>query len=140
MKKLMLLFVAVLALASVGVAASVATAGNGATVLTMENTPSPAHPLVGTGYNFIMLDGNGAWTTVAPTDYKEVLAPSGVNNQVLKGTVANDTGHDVIYTADSGPYAAGATCHDFATNNTTTDWQMTISASGNFTLTCHFSA
>ena len=140
MKKLMLLSVAVLALAGVGVASSVATAGNGAQVLTMANTPTPAYPLVGTGYNFNFLDGNGANLVVAPTYYQEVVTPSLNSNEVLKGTVANDTGHAVIYTADSGPYAAGATCHSFATNNTTTNWQMTISTSGNFTLTCHFGA
>jgi hypothetical protein len=140
MKKLMLLSVAVLALAGVGVASSVATAGNGAQVLTMANTPAPAFPLVGGGYNFNFLDGNGTGTVVVPTYYQEVVTPSLNSNEVLKGTVANDTGQAVIYTADSGPYAAGATCHSFATNNVTTNWQMTISASGNFTLTCHFGA
>jgi hypothetical protein len=141
MKRLMLLCVAVLALASVGIAASVATAGgNGAVVLTMANTPVPAFQLVGANYNFNFLDGNGAAVVVAPTYYQEVLAPSGVNTEVLKGTVANDSGQAVIYTADSGPYAAGATCWDFATGNTSPDWQMTISAAGNFTLTCHFDA
>ena len=140
MKKLMLLSVAVLALAGVGVASSVATAGNGAQVLTMANTPYPAHPLVGTGYNFNFLDGNGAPVVVAPTYYQEVVAPSLNSNEVLKGTVANDTGMAVIYTADSNPYQVGATCHSFATNSTTTNWQMTISPSGNFTLTCHFGA
>jgi hypothetical protein len=140
MKKLMLLSVAVLALAGVGVASSVATAGSGAQVLTMANTPTPAFPLVGTGYNFNFFDGNGTGVVVAPTYYQEVVAPSLNSNEVLKGTVANGTGQAVIYTADSGPFAAGATCHSFATGNTTTNWQMTISASGNFTLTCHFGA
>jgi hypothetical protein len=138
MKKLMLLSVAVLALAGLGVASSVASAGNGAKVLTMANTPIPLYPLVGPNYNFQFLDGNGTSTVVAPSYYQEVVTPSLNSNEVLKGTVANDTGQAVIYTADSGPYAAGATCHSFATNNTTTNWQMTISASGNFTLTCHF--
>jgi hypothetical protein len=70
----------------------------------------------------------------------KVLTPSGVNNEVLKGKVANDTGTQVVYTAFSGgPIPAGQTCWDFATGNSSTDWQMTIEASGNFTLTCHFS-
>ena len=79
-------------------------------------------------------------SVTAAANYQEVVTPSLNSNEVLKGTVANDTGQAVIYTADSGPYSAGATCHSFATNNTTTNWQMTISPSGNFTLTCHFGA
>jgi hypothetical protein len=70
------------------------------------------------------------------------MTPSGVHNQVLKGKVANDTGQAVIYTAESGdPIPAGQTCWDFnQAGNLTTDWQMTISAQGNYTLTCHFPA
>jgi hypothetical protein len=141
LKKIMLLAVAVLALASVGVAAGVATAGNGngAAVLTMTSSPTPAFPIIDSGYNFQFFDGNGNLALFTPTAYHEVVAPSGVNNEVLQGTIANDSGQAVIYSANSGPpVTAGQTCWDFATGNTTANWQMTISASGNYTLTCHF--
>jgi hypothetical protein len=60
---------------------------------------------------------------------------------MLKGTVANDTGLDVVYSANSGAaIPAGRTCWDFNNGNASTDWRMRIEASGNDTLTCHFAA
>jgi hypothetical protein len=94
------------------------------------------------GYDFYFWNSNGVIQDFAPTYFQEVMTPSGVHNQVLKGKVANDTGQAVIYTAESGdPIPAGQTCWDFnQAGNLTTDWQMTISAQGNYTLTCHFPA
>jgi hypothetical protein len=139
MRKIMLLWVAVLALA-VGVAAGVASAGSGgATVTSQVTNPIPGY----TGFDFGFWDGNGVWTPhFAPVYFQEVLAPSGVHNEVFSGFVANDSGHAVVYTADSGaPIPSGATCWDMnGVNNFTTDWTMTISASGNYTLRCHFAA
>ena len=139
MKRLLVAAIAVVAI-GVAVSAGVASAGNGANVLTMANTPVPLAPIPGMGntYNFSFFDGNGQSALFTPTYYQEVVTPGGVNNEVLKGTIANDTGHAVIYTADSNPYKPGATCWDFATGNMSPDWQMTISASGNYTLACHF--
>jgi hypothetical protein len=134
----MLLSVALVALTA-GVTTGIATAGNGAVILTMANTPNPAKPLVGTGYNFVFWNGNGQETLFTPTYYQEVLTPSGVNNEVLKGRIANDTGQVVTYSANSGaPIPAGQTCWDFATGNESTHWQMTIDTSRNYTLNCHF--
>jgi hypothetical protein len=139
MKRLLLAAIAVVA---IGVAVPVAAVaapgnGNGATVLTMANPP--ANPIIVGGYTFNFFNGNGQPALFEPTYYHEVVTPSGVNNEVLKGTIANDTGHAVIYTADSGaPVQPGQTCWDFATGHTSPDWQMTISASGNYTLNCHF--
>ena len=97
--------------------------------------PLPAQ----TGCNFGFWDGNGVLTTYAPDSYHDVLTPSGNETEVFKGTVANDTGQAVIYSANSGaPIPSGQTCYSFVTKNTTPDWQLTISASGNFTLVCHF--
>jgi hypothetical protein len=84
---------------------------------------------------------NGVMQDFAPTYYHAVTTPSGVHNQVLKGTVANDTGATVTYSANSGePIPAGQTCWSFATGAESTDWLMTIEADGHYTLTCHFPA
>jgi hypothetical protein len=114
-----------------------AMAGNGAVITNTAKVSIPGQ----TGYNFIFWNGNGIQQPFAPTYYQEVLTPSGVNNEVLKGTVANDTGAPVVYSAFSGgPIPSGQPCWDFATGNTSTDWQMNIDVSGNYTLTCHFPA
>jgi hypothetical protein len=114
------------------VAAQTGSAGNGAVVT--KQCPAAS-------CNFSFWDGNGNLATYAPTSYLDVQTPSGNETEVFKGTIANDTGHAVIYTADSGPpVAPGQTCLSFATGNTTPDWQLTISASGNFSLECHFSS
>ena len=38
------------------------------------------------------------------------------------------------------PIPADQLCGSFASGRTTSDWQMTISASGNYSLVCHFPA
>jgi hypothetical protein len=122
-----LAFAGALALAVVGGALAV---GPGATV-------TKACPVASCNFGF--WDGNGTFTTYAPTAYQDIQTPSGNETEVFKGTIANDTGHAVIYNSTSGaPVPAGQTCASFVTPNTTTDWQMTISASGNFSLVCHF--
>lgn len=130
MRKLLLLT----ALAGVAVAFGVAqavSAGTGGAVVT--------NACPGASCNFGFWDGNGVFTTYAPTSYFDVVTPSGNETEVFKGTIPNDTGHAVIYTADSGPpIPASQTCWSFVTETTTPDWQLTISASGNFSLVCHF--
>jgi hypothetical protein len=139
MKRLIVLAGLALAMAVTAVAFTVpAMAGNGAVVTNVATNPIPGL----TGYDFFFWNGNGVVQDAAPTYFQEVLTPSGVHNEVLKGTVANDSGHAVVYTADSGdPVPAGQTCWDFnGPGNFTTDWQMTINTSGGYTLTCHFGA
>jgi hypothetical protein len=133
----------VLALAVAAVAAVVfvvpAMAGNGNGAVITNTAAAPIPGL--TGYDFFFWNGNGVVQDFAPTYYQEVLTPSGVHNEVLKGTAANDTGVPVVYTAYSGfPIPAGQTCWDFAGGPGSTDWQMTIDASGHYTLSCHFGA
>ncbi len=141
MKRLSALSVLVVAAVAAVVLAVPAMAGPGATIKTMETTPAPANPIPGqTGYNFIFWNANGVQQDFAPSYYQEVFTPSGVNNQVLKGIVANDTGVPVTYSANSGgPIPAGQQCWDFGkVGNLSTDWSMTIEADGHYTLSCHF--
>jgi hypothetical protein len=134
-----ILALGVAAVAAVAIAAP-AMAGNGATIKNMTTNPTAVAPLLGTsGYNFSFWNGNGEMQEFAPTSYHEVFTPSGNNNQVLKGIVANDTGAPVTYSSNSGgPIPAGQQCWDFGSGKLSTDWQMTIDADGNFTLSCHF--
>jgi hypothetical protein len=135
----------VLALGAAAVAAVVFTvpalAGNGAgaEIRDMTNTPVPAYPIFPDGYNFIFWNGNGVQVDFAPTYYQEVITPSGVHNEMLKGIVANDSGAPVTYSAYSGfPIPAVQQCWDIANGNVSTDWLMTIDADGHYTLNCHF--
>ena len=117
--------------------AAPAMAGNGATIKDMSNTPVSIDGE--TGYNFKFWNGDGLMQDFAPTSYKEVITPSGVHNQVLKGIVANNTGATVTYSANSGgPIPAGQQCWDFDNGTLSTDWSMTIEANGHYTLDCHF--
>jgi hypothetical protein len=137
MKKFFITAGALVALAAALAIPALAGNGNGAVITNVAANPIPGQ----SGYNFIFWNGNGTQVPFAPTYYQEVLTPSGVHNEVLKGTTANDTGAPVVYTASSGgPIPAGQPCWDFATGTTSTDWQMNIDASGNYTLTCHFPA
>ena len=141
MKRLSALSVLVVASVAAVVLAVPAMAGPGATIKTMDNTPTPVNPVsAGSGYNFMFWNGNGDFVDFAPSYYQEVFTPSGVNNQVLKGIVANDTGAPVTYTANSGGVIpAGQQCWDFGKRGgLSTDWSMTIEADGHYTLTCHF--
>jgi hypothetical protein len=132
-------FALALAIAAVAAAFFVvpALAGNGATI-----TNTAAKPIPGlVGSDFYFWNGDGVVQDFAPTYYQEVMTPSGVHNEVLKGVVANSTGLPVVYTATSGgPIPAGQGCWDFANGRTSQDWQMTIDASGQYTLNCHFAA
>ena len=80
-----------------------AMAGNGAVIKDMTTNPTPNKEITsGSGYDFMFWNGNGVLVDFAPTSYKEVITPSGVHNQVLKGIVANNTGAPVTYSANSG--------------------------------------
>jgi hypothetical protein len=92
------------------------------------------------GKNFMFWNGNGVMVNYQPSSYHDVLAPDGSETEVFKGVIANDTGDAVVYTAGVGPVPADQTAWSFATNRTTPDWQLTISASGNYTLTAHFAS
>jgi hypothetical protein len=136
MKKTIKLFAS--GLVSLGLAGTIAAgalASNGAVI-----TNTASDPIAGlTGADFYFWNGDGLIQDFAPTYYQEVETPSGVHNEVLKGSVTNDTGQVVTYTAGSGsPIPFGQTCWDFANGNTSTDWQMTIDTNGSYTLTCHF--
>ena len=139
MKRVNVVLGLVMALGAAAVASVVfvvpAMAGNGATITNTATKSIDGQK----GYNFIFWNGNGVQQQITPSYYQEVLTPSGVHNEVLQGTVANDTGAPVTYSANSGgPIPAGQQCWDFANGNLSTDWQMTIDTNGNFTLNCHF--
>jgi hypothetical protein len=141
MKRFSILSVLGVAAVAAVVLAAPAIAGNGATIKDMTTNPTPVNPIPGlTSYNFTFWNGNGELQEFEPTSYHEVFTPSGNNNQVLKGIVANDTGAPVTYSATSGdPIPAGQQCWDFGkAGNLSTDWSMTIDADGHFTLNCHF--
>jgi hypothetical protein len=137
-------FTALSALAVAAISAVVlavpAMAGPGATIKDMTTNPAPVAGIPGmTGYNFSFWNGNGDLVEFAPSSYHEVFTPSGNNNQVLKGVVANNTGAPVTYSANSGgPIPAGQQCWDFGSGKLSTDWSMTIEADGAWTLNCHF--
>ncbi len=138
MKKI-LLALGIVAVA-VGIAVPVALAGPGATVKnqcpTGVDVIDPATGLPGCQFNFY--NGNGIMDLYNPTKFNDVQTPSGNENEHFEGTIANDTGLEVIYTTDS-PLTAGQSCYSFVTHTTTPDWQLTIGASGAYTLDCHFS-
>ena len=118
----------------------VAFAGGGATV---KNTcPVGADELVQatqlTGCKFNFFNGNGVMDLYNPTKFNDVITTSGNENEHFEGTIANNTGLDVIYNTTT-PLTAGKTCYSFVTQKSTTDWQLTISASGAYALDCHFS-
>ncbi len=140
MKRFSVLSVLGVAAVAAVVLAVPAMAGNGAKHKDMTTNPTAVAPLLGTsGYNFLFWDGNGDMVEFAPTSYQGVFTPSGNNNQVLKGIVANDTGAPVTYSANSGgPIPAGQQCWDFGNGKLSTDWSMTIDADGQYTLSCHF--
>ena len=86
MKRFNVLLGLVMALGAAAVASVVfvvpAMAGNGAAITNTATASFPAQ----TGYNFIFWNGNGVQTQgFTPSYYQEVLTPSGVNNEVLKG-------------------------------------------------------
>ena len=97
------------------------------------------------GKSFTFWDGNGYMPgdnikNFVPSSYHDVVTPNGAENEVFKGVIANDTGGEVVYTAGVGPVPADQKCGSFVTGRTTPDWEMTIGASGKYTLTCHFAS
>jgi hypothetical protein len=131
-KKILLGLVAAVAVA---IAVPVAFGGSGGATV----TTTCAYPISGlSGCQFNYWNGDGAREIYNPTSYNDVITPSGVENEHFEGTTTNTTGHDVVYTT-STPLTTGDSCYSFATKNTTTNWQLTINASGAYTLDCHFS-
>jgi hypothetical protein len=130
-KKILLALVA--AAVTVAIAVPVAFGGSSAVVMTQCANPLPG--LSGCQFNFF--DGTGNMTTYNPTAFNDVITPSGNENEHFEGTISNNTGNDVIYNAGT-PLTAGDTCYSFATTHKTLDWQLAISASGAYTLDCHF--
>ncbi len=97
------------------------------------------HPYSYTDCSFDFWNGNGIMSKYSPISYHDVITPSGNENEMFTGVIANDTGHDVVYSAFSGsPIPAGATCYSFVTQHQTDNWLLTIDALGNFSLECHF--
>lgn len=138
MKKI--LFALVVAAAAVAVAVPVAFAGgNGAQSLSQCPT-SGINSVTGLpGCEFNYFDGNGAMSLYTPSSFHDVTTPSGVENESFQGKTSNNTGGVVTYSAYSGaPIPAGSTCYSFVSGKTTADWQMTIQASGDYSLDCHF--
>jgi hypothetical protein len=131
-KKVLLACVA--AAVAVAIAVPVAFGGGGGATVTKQ-CANPIQGLTGCQFNFF--DGNGTLTTYNPSSFNDVITPSGNENEHFEGTIANNTGQDVTYNAGT-PLTAGDTCYSFATKNTTSDWQLLISASGAYTLDCHF--
>ena len=104
MKKILLALVA--GAVAVGIAVPVAVAGPGATV-------TNKCPIVGTdeattlpGCTFVFWNGNGVIDTYSPTKFNDTQTSSGNENEHFEGTIANNTGLDVIYTTTS-PLTAG---------------------------------
>ena len=82
-----------------------------------------------------LLDGNGApFQVTSPT--KNVYAPDGSWNLTCKAKGApNGTGASVTWTFAN----TGLLCFDLTGQMSTTVYSETVSASGNVSLTCHFS-
>ena len=139
MKKILLALAA--AMVAVAIAVPVAFSAGGAQVTSECPNAGVLNPATGLpNCQFRFFDGNGTPNVVySPTAFQDVLTPSGNETETFKGTIANDTGHAVIYTADSGaPIDPSQTCFSFVTGAFTPDWQLTISASGKYSLVCHF--
>ena len=115
------------------VSAAGAGPGNGA-------TQANGCPTTAAQCSFVFFDGNGALTLYVPSAYHDVITPSGNETETFRGSnIPNDTGHAVVYRTDSGaPVPPGQTCLSFQTGHTTTDWQLTITPNGGFSLECHF--
>src|SRR6476661_8810454 len=85
--------IAVAAVSSVLLVVPASGAGGGATVT---NTCPVAT------CDFLFWDGNGNFTNFVVDAYHDVLTPNGKETETFHGTVANDTGHAVLYSSDSG--------------------------------------
>src|SRR5688572_30474249 len=80
-----------------------------------------------------LFDGDGG--IVSGSSYHAVITPSG-NRSIrcsVKG-IDNPTGRAIHYDSDNNPIGPGLTCN--ARGVPTLDWEETISASGNATISC----
>jgi hypothetical protein len=87
-----------------------------------------------------MGDGDGNAAFFPDATVRQVQAQSENNNIVYVCTadVPNNSGHAVKYDTQNNPVEPGLKCASAFSVTTTTDWQETISASGNAKLICHF--
>jgi hypothetical protein len=85
-------------------------------------------------------DGNGlADQRVRRRSVQGCEHPDGRETESSNGDTTDGTGHAVISSAYGGaPGDLGVACSSVTGGRTTLDWQLTISASGNFSLVCHF--
>jgi hypothetical protein len=91
--------------------------------------------------DFTFWDGNGAIATnnFVVAEYHDVINKIW-EHETFAGNVPNDTGREVVYAPGVGPIPGNQTCYSFRTDRVTPDWEMTISASGDYSLACHFRA
>jgi len=83
-----------------------------------------------------LFDGNGG--LVFSTNAGEVITSGGQDLEKCRVTgVPNDSGKAVNYDTNNNPIFVGLECG--TVSGGTTNWHETVSASGNATLTCHFS-
>jgi hypothetical protein len=81
-----------------------------------------------------LFDGNGAGASV--DQGSAVITHGGQNITKCSGSVPNDSGQAQNYDENNNPAGPGTLC---GTQSGFSDWHETVSASGNATLTCHFS-
>jgi hypothetical protein len=117
------------ALASLVAAVAVAVAAGGGVAKADNNAAVHIGPN-GCG----LLDGNGGIALVTGT---QVITNGGQNIEKCSGSVPNDTGKAVNYDTNNNPISVGLLCG--TSSGLTADWHETVSASGNATLTCHYS-
>jgi len=83
-------------------------------------------------------DGNAAFFPDAKVIQVETQSAKNVITYICTAEVPNNSGHAVIYNTQNNPVEPGLKCGSAFFVHETTDWQETISASGNAKLICHF--
>ena len=83
-------------------------------------------------------DGNAAFFPDAKVIQVETQSAKNVITYICTAEVPNNSGHAVIYNTQNNPVEPGLKCGSAFFVHETTDWQETISASGNAKLVCQF--
>ena len=83
-------------------------------------------------------DGNGASFPDAKVRQVETQSARNVITYICTADVPNHSGHAVKYDTQDNPVGPGLECSSAFSVFSTSDWQETISASGNAKLICHF--
>ena len=83
-------------------------------------------------------DGNAAFFPDAKVRQVETQSAKNVITYICTANVPNNSGHAVKYDTQNNPVEPGLKCGSAFFVHETTDWQETISASGNAKLICHF--